>query len=208
VSPGFVRCLLWAADRRRRIARRPRTPGSLARTYGVSFSELVRSPATEGCAVALQHNSDYVEETDFEVPLEPRRTVFRTIFWVVVMAVMGSASAFAWRAYGAHPSFAFLGSSPAAPAEPKIVGIDEFHAFQQQTAERLQSNAQDLGALQAEVKRLSDQLAAVSAQVGALQSAISSAPAAAPTPPKKPKPRPPTGISTGGAPLPPVEPTH
>jgi hypothetical protein len=159
--------------------------------------------------VALQHDSDYVEETDFEeVPPEPRRRVFRTIFVVVVMAVMGSASAFAWRAYGAYPSFAVLRSSPAALAEPKMVGIDEFHAFQQQTAERLQSNAQNLAALQADVKRLSDQLAAVSAQVDALHSAISSAPAAAPTPPKKPKPKPPARISTGGAPLPPVEPTH
>ena len=107
--------------------------------------------------MALPHDSDYVEsdyvdETHFEDPSGPRRTVFRTIFLVLVMAVMGSASAFAWRAYGAHPSFAFLGGSPAAPAEPKMVGLDEFHAFQQQTAQRQQSNAQDLGALQAEVK--------------------------------------------------------
>jgi uncharacterized coiled-coil protein SlyX len=157
--------------------------------------------------VALQHDSDYVDETDFEIPSGPRRTIFRTIFLVVVVAAMGTASAFAWRAYGAYPSVAFLGSSPAAPAEPKMVGIDEFHAFQQQTVERLQSNAQELGALQAEVKRLSEQLAAVSAQVDAVRSAISSAPAAPPTPPKKPKPKPLAGISTGGAPLP-VESTH
>lgn len=163
--------------------------------------------------MAWQRDSDHYEETDYEVDEvePPRRRRFMLVIFLVA-ALTGIVSAIAWRTYGgsAYPSFAF-GSSPTAPAESKMVGLDEFHSFQEQVGGQLETNAKALAAQQAEVKRLSDQMAAVSAKIDALQSAISAARAdmpAAPRP-KKPKPKPSPRISTGGAPIPPpVELTH
>lgn len=133
------------------------------------------------------------------------------IVGAVVLAIIGSGSAFAWRAYGRTPYPTFDFGSSTDSAEPQTVGVDEFRAYQQKIAEQTQANAQAWAAQQADVKRLSEQMAAVSAKVDALQSAISSAraamPAAAPARPKKPAPKPAARISTGGAPLP-LEPTH
>ena len=147
-------------------------------------------------------------DIDNEPPEEPeaKRRV-PLVLIVAALAITGMASAFAWRAYGGspYPSFAF-GSS--AVSEPKTVGLDEFSAFQQQVVGQMQSNAQLLATQQAEVKRLSDQMAALSAKIDAIQTSIASAraaiPAAAPLQPKKPdKPKPSARISTGGTPLPP-----
>ena len=150
------------------------------------------------------------EGTEYEPEPEGKRWV-GTIVAVVVLAMIGSASAFAWRAGSAFPAFAL--GSPAA-SKPNFVELDEFHAFQQQVVGQMQSSAQALVAQQAEVKRLSDQVAAVSAKMDALQSSIASAraavPASVPIRPKKPaKPQTVPRISTGGAPLPPpVQLTH
>src|ERR1700688_262090 len=107
----------------------------------------------------------------YDPPEEPesKRRVPFIVISVCVLAIIGSGSAFAWRAYGGspYPSFAFGSSSPG-PTAPKMVGLDEFHAYQQQVAGQLQSNAQALAAQQAEVKRLSDQMAAVSAKMDTL----------------------------------------
>jgi uncharacterized coiled-coil protein SlyX len=150
-------------------------------------------------------------DNDYEPPEEPkdkRRAPF-VVVGAFVLATIGSGSAFAWRAYGGspYPSFA-LGSSSAGSGEPKTVGLDEFRAFQQQIAGQMQSNAQVLAAQQAEVKRLFDQMTAVSTKMDAIQSSIASARAAIPattppTPKKAAKPKPSARISTGGAPLPP-----
>jgi len=151
------------------------------------------------------NDSDYEPA---EEPKDKRRAAF-VVASALVLAIIGSGSAFAWRAYGGspYPSFA-LGSSSAVSTEPKTVGLDEFRAFQQQIAGQMQSNAQVLAAQQAEVKRLSDQMAAVSTKMDAIQSSIASARAAIPattppTPKKAAKPKPSARISTGGAPLPP-----
>jgi uncharacterized coiled-coil protein SlyX len=150
-------------------------------------------------------NSDIQYEP--EEPEAKRRVPF--VIVAVAMAVLGSGSAFGWRAYAgsSNPSFAF--STGSAGTEPKTVGSDEFQAFQQQIAAQMQANAQDAAAQRAELKRLSDQLAVVSGKLDAIQSSFASAraslPAATPPAPRKPaKPKPPAErISTGGAPLPP-----
>lgn len=137
---------------------------------------------------------------------------------VAGLALFGIASAFAWRAYGgvplALPSFAWVTGQPAAPAvvADKPVGLKDLQALQQQIAGSLQSNAQLLAAQQAELKRLSDQMSALTAKVEALEHPAASAqaslpasapPAPAPAPRKKPAAPKPPGISVGGAPLPP-----
>jgi uncharacterized coiled-coil protein SlyX len=144
------------------------------------------------------------------------------IRWVTIavaaglLAATGVASAFAWRAYGIPltlPSFAWVTGQPATPAvvADKPVTLKDLQALQQQIAGPLQSNAQLLAAQQAEFKRLSDQVSALTAKVDALEhppaSAQASLPASAPPPPaaarkKSAAPKPPPGISTGGAPLP------
>jgi uncharacterized coiled-coil protein SlyX len=139
---------------------------------------------------------------------------------VALLAATGVASAFAWRAFGgvpltlpSLPSFALLTGQPATPAvvADKPVGLKDLQALQQQLAGPLQSNAQLLAAQQAELKRLSDQVSALTAKVDALEhppaSAQASLPASAPPSPAAPRKKPaapklPPGISTGGAPLP------
>jgi uncharacterized coiled-coil protein SlyX len=131
------------------------------------------------------------------------------------LALFGSASALLWNTWGgglpALPSF----TSNAAPAETpdKTVGLKDFQAFQQQVAATVQSTAQLVAAQQAEIKRLSDQVATLAAKIDTLQRPAATAQAAAPVPPPAPAPAPaarkrpaaaklPPGISTGGAPLP------
>jgi uncharacterized coiled-coil protein SlyX len=136
------------------------------------------------------------------------------------LALFGSASALLWNAWGgglpALPSFTSSAAPGAAPADipDKTVGLKDFQAFQQQIGATVQSTAQLVAAQQAEIKRLSDQVAALAAKIDTLQRPAASAQAAAPVPPP-PAPPPaaaarkkpaaaklPPGISTGGAPLP------
>jgi hypothetical protein len=141
---------------------------------------------------------------------------------VAGLAIIGIASALAWRAYDGSPLTlpSFLSGTeqtaapPAVAAADKPVTLKDVQAVQQQIAGPLQSNAQLLAAQQAEIKRLSDQVSALAAKVEALErppaSAQASLPASAPPSPAPVGPRkkpaaakPPSGISVGGAPLPP-----
>ena len=148
----------------------------------------------------------------------PERRRWVPIAVVAGLALLGAASAGAWYAWGngfpALPSFMSSGAAPgAAPAEipDKTVGLKDFQAFQQQITGTLQSTAQLVAAQQAEIKRLSDQVAALGATIDTLQRPAASAQAAAPAAPpapvaprKKPAaPKQPPAISVGGAPLPP-----
>lgn len=178
-----------------------------------------------GCAVTYRTDDDIADAPDHESGRGP-------LFYIVVtvmLACFGSGSALVSRAYGlALPSFASVTSasvasvaSPAAPvaAADKPVGLSDLKALQQQIAGSAQSTERLLAAQQAqqaEIKRLSDQVAALSGKLDLLQRPIASAQAALPAPAPKPvvaaKPKKPaavqtTGsISTGGAPLPPPVP--
>jgi uncharacterized coiled-coil protein SlyX len=149
-------------------------------------------------------------EPEYEPADEPEgRRWVGILVGALVLAMIGSGSAFAWRAYGGSPYPGFALGSSAVP-ESKPVGRDEFNAFKQQLAAQTQSNAQALAAQQAELKRVSDQLAAVSAKLDALQSSISSArasiPAAMPIPAKKPShPKPVPHVSTAAPLAPPIQ---
>jgi uncharacterized coiled-coil protein SlyX len=159
------------------------------------------------------------------VPPARRRWIWPAA--VVGLAILGIASAFAWRAYDGGPLTlpSFLSGTgqtaapPAVAAADKPVTLKDVQALQQQIAGPLQSNAQLLAAQQAEIKRLSDQISALAAKVEALEhppaSAQAALPASAPPSPapaaarKKPAlPKPAPGISVGGAPLPPAQPAR
>jgi uncharacterized coiled-coil protein SlyX len=157
--------------------------------------------------VTWQYDNNDIDYGSPEEPEGKRRALY-TIAGVFMLAIIGTGSAFVWRAY--YPSFAF-GRSPAS-TEPKTVGLAEFQAFQQQINSQMQANAQILAAQQADVKRLSDQMATISAKMETIQSSIASAraalPAVIPTTTKKPAKPKPSAISTGGGPPPPVQLTH
>ena len=150
----------------------------------------------------------------------PERPRWVWVAGVAGLAMAGIVSALLWRSYGdglpSFPSFASVtapAATPAAQAPDKPVGSKDFQAFQQQIAASLQSTAQLVAAQQAEIKRMSDQVIALSAKIDTLQRPPASAQAAIPAPPpapaatvrKKPAaaPKPAPAISVGGAPLPP-----
>jgi cell division protein FtsB len=171
----------------------------------------------------------FPDDVEYQAEQQPQRRRWIPLAVAAALALSGVASAFAWRAYGGVPwtlpSFAFRTAQPAAPAvaaaEEKPIGLKDLQALQQQIAGPLQSNAQLLAAQQAEIKRLSDQVAGLAAKVDALehppaiaQAAVpaSAAPSPAPGPaaPRKKSaaPKRPAAISVGGAPLPPAQPAR
>ena len=163
----------------------------------------------------------YRADEDFDdTPDEkPKGRALVRIFVALMLAGAGSGSALLWRAYGVGlPAFPSLTSvaTTAAPVADKPVGLSDLQTLQQQVAGSMQSTEKLLTAQQAEIKRLSDQLSALSGKLDLLQRPVTSAQAAipppapkpvAPAPRKKPAALQPAGaISTGGAPLPPPVP--
>ena len=148
---------------------------------------------------------------------KPKRRLLVPIVVSVLLAATGSGSALAWRSFGggfaAFPTSAPVASVPVAgPVADKAVGSREFQAFQQQIAGSLQATERLLAAQQAEIKRLSGQVATMTEKLDLLQRPVASAQAALPAPAVKPvrpprnkpaEPKPAGAISAGGAPLPP-----
>lgn len=149
----------------------------------------------------------------------------RLLLVYVLLAATGIASGFLWRAYSSNVSVFSLvasvtGSIPSTDDKP--VGQSDIETLRQQAANAAQTAAAQLAAQQAEIKRLSDQVSALSGRLDLLQRPVTSAQAAMPSPAphvavprKKPVPakpaavKPAGAISTGGAPLPPpVQLTH
>jgi uncharacterized coiled-coil protein SlyX len=156
------------------------------------------------------------DDNDYEPPQEPKRGRIFSIAIVIALVLVGVASAFLWHAYGddlaALPSLASAnGVSNAPTAHPasaaeKGVGLQAFQAFQQQLAGQMQGETQLLASQQAEIKRLSDQVAVLSGKIDALQ--LSATPASVQkqiTPPvrKKPAPAPAARSATNASPPPP-----
>jgi uncharacterized coiled-coil protein SlyX len=119
---------------------------------------------------------------------EPKRvSLASTAVVVLLLACVGVGLAFFWRAYGgsvaALPSVASVSRPAAAPgvAGPAEmgVGLSDLQTVQQQLAGQVQAATQLLASQQAEIKRLSDQLAALTAKIDALQQPV--------TPPPVPK---------------------
>lgn len=167
---------------------------------------------------------NHPDDAAFETRPAPRRS--RTILFGVAamaLAVIGSASAVLWHSYGGNlpglPSLPSFASSPATEPSASVaiadkpVGLKDLQALQQQITGSIQSNAQLLASQQAELKRLADQVAVLTAKVDLLERPAASAqaslpaPAPPPPPPAAPRKRPaapkqPPAISVGGAPLP------
>lgn len=136
-------------------------------------------------------------------PLRSGRSRRTTILVCIVMAVIGSGVAFLWRGYGAFEGLPIFKTETA----PQAVSSKAFEEYQQATAVNLGRDREMLQALDAEIKRLSDQVLRLTIKMDSLESSARDAQAAiGPAPkaaPKKPAAKP-ARIPTGGAPLPPA----
>lgn len=145
------------------------------------------------------------------------------IVLAAVLVVLGAAAVWGWLSFS--DELAELGLVTKAPVSTPSIGVGdsvaatEFAAFQAQTSASLQSATQLLTAQQAELKRLSEQVAGLTARIDGLQGAMAAPAAAAtvptaapapapvataprPTAPRKRPAQPAGAISVGGAPLP------
>lgn len=116
----------------------------------------------------------------------PKRTNWiSTAVVALLLACVGVGLALVWRAYGgsvaALPSVASVNRpAPAGARGPAEKALSDLQAVQQQLAGQVQAATQLLASQQAEIKRLSDQLAALTGKIDALQQ-----PAAPPPVPKQ-----------------------
>jgi uncharacterized coiled-coil protein SlyX len=161
-----------------------------------------------------------------------KRSPAVVVIAVVLLVAIVAAGGFLWFDYSdLIRSASFAGQPAGAPvvvSSVETVTLKDFQSFQQQTAESLQSAAQDIAAQKADLKNLSNQVSALSAKIDAMQSAPQppvslSAPVELPTGSpqsgapagrasaigarrKLPVPKTSGPISIGGAPLPPAAP--
>jgi hypothetical protein len=156
------------------------------------------------------------DDGDDGPPQEPKRERLFSIAIVVTLVIVGVVSAFLWRAYGndlaALRSFASANApsnasaGQAASAAEKGVGLQAFQTFQLQLAGQTQESTRLLTSQQAEIKRLSDQVAVLSGKIDALQQLAKPTPVqkqATPPARKKPAPSPTARSATGASPPPP-----
>jgi len=169
------------------------------------------------------------EEADEAEEAAPGSNWLARIVIVAMLVGTGSGSALLWRAAGGGSLLpqSMTSSAPSAAVAAKAATPGDLDTIRQQITSLNQSNQQLLAAQQAEIKRLTDQVATLSGKLELLQRPVTSAQAAIPlakpvAPPAaakkkqdtakpvaavKPEPKPgvdpkPTGaISTGGAPL-------
>jgi uncharacterized coiled-coil protein SlyX len=149
------------------------------------------------------------DDVDYEQPEPKRRRLVPIAVVAALLAMVGIGSALLWRAYGnlALPSLASANGPAAAPvsAVEKGVGLAAFQAFQQQSAAQMQAATQLLASQQAEIKRLSDQMAVLSGKIDALQGPPAPAPKQAAPVRKKPAAPAPVAANPAAAPAPPLQ---
>ena len=157
--------------------------------------------------------------------LQRRRRSRMVPIALIMCAVGGSALAYVWVSFGDQVRTAVFGIPPAtgstvaASAEQPVSRAD-FEAFERPILDTLHSMTARMDAQQADLKRLAEQVAGLSAKVETAPGTMTSipaqtpvAPVAAPVPPRPPavaqrrKPAAPTvpsgPVSTGGSALPP-----
>jgi uncharacterized coiled-coil protein SlyX len=154
-----------------------------------------------------------IDDDRYDEPEEPKRASWvSTAVVALLLACTGVGLAFFWRGYGgsvaALPSVASA-NRPAAPgvAGPAEKGLSDLQAVQQQLAGQMQAATQLLASQQAEIKRLSDQVAALTGKIDALQQPVTPPPVSKQVAPVRKKPAAPAvAAHPAGAPPPPPPP--
>jgi uncharacterized coiled-coil protein SlyX len=164
--------------------------------------------------VTYRTDDDRFDDRYDEPQEKPKRaSLVSTAVAALLLVCVGVGLAFSWRAYGGSvatlPSIAAVNGPAAAPggAAVKGVGPADLQALQQQLAGQIQAATQLLASQQAEIKRLSDQLAALTGKVDALQQPVAPAPVAKQAAPVRKKPAPaPVAANPASAAAPPPPP--
>jgi uncharacterized coiled-coil protein SlyX len=117
---------------------------------------------------------------------EPRRGLLSWILIIALLAGTGSGSAVLWRTFGGGPILTSLTSTTTAvAAAEKPSGRGDLDLLRQEITGSVQSTQQLLAAQQAEIKRLTEQVSALSGKLELLQRPVTSAQAAIPAPAPK-----------------------
>jgi uncharacterized coiled-coil protein SlyX len=156
-------------------------------------------------------STEYSDEFDPGVTLPPRRNwILRVIVAVVGLVILAGAAGFVLLNYGHLFDPAPAAQLPISVNVEEAVSPDDFKAFQQDVATKLEAVQQAAADQQADLKRLADQVGAMAAKLETLQSPPAAAAVAPVRPPvvamtKRPAAakKPASTISVGGAPLPP-----
>jgi hypothetical protein len=106
---------------------------------------------------------------------EPRRGLLSWILIVALLMGTGSGSALLWRTFAGGP---IIPSPTSTASAEKPSGQGDLEGLRQQITGSVQSTQQLLAAQQAEIKRLSDQVSALSGKLDLLQRPVTSAQAA------------------------------
>jgi hypothetical protein len=163
---------------------------------------------------------NHPSQLDQPLVLAQRRSRISGALTFVALVVIASALALLWFNYGdlvRSALFPALSAPPTVASGEEPVTQKDIESLKRQTAESLQSMRNDLDAQKEQLRKLSDQVSALTAREDALPSATTPAqttgvptqpvvparPAVVATPRKPPIPKPSGRISVGGAPLPP-----
>jgi uncharacterized coiled-coil protein SlyX len=153
-------------------------------------------------------STEYSNEFDPGVGLPPRRNwIFRAIVAVVGLVILAGAAGFVLLNYSHLFDPAPAAQLPISVNVEEAVSPDEFKAFQQDVAAKLEAVQQAAADQQADLKKLTDQVSAMAARLESLQSPPAAPPARPPVVAMTKRPaaakKPASTISVGGAPLPP-----
>ena len=130
-------------------------------------------------------DSHAVDDDLYEVDEEeePRRGLLSWILIVALLVGTGSGSALIWRTFGGGPILTSLTSTTTVLATTeRPSGRGDLDALRQEITGSVQSTQQLLAAQQAEIKRLTEQVSALTGKLELLQRPITSAQAAVPAP--------------------------
>jgi uncharacterized coiled-coil protein SlyX len=153
-------------------------------------------------------STEYSNEFDPGVGLPPRRNwIFRVIVAVVGLAILAGTAGFVLLNYSHLFDPAPAAQLPISVNVEEAVSPDDFKAFQQDVAAKLEAVQQAAADQQADLKKLTDQVSAMAAKLESLQSPPAAPPARPPVVATTKRPaaakKPASTISVGGAPLPP-----
>ncbi len=155
-------------------------------------------------------STEFSEELNPGIALRPRRRwIFRSIAAIAGLAIFAGAAAYLFLNYDHLFDTAPAAQLPIAVSVEETVSQEDFKAFQQDVAAKLEAAQQAAADQQADLKKLTDQVSALSAKVDNLQgpAVVASTPVRPPVVAMSKKPaakkKPASTISVGGAPLPP-----
>jgi len=139
--------------------------------------------------VAYRTDDSHVVDDDlYEVDEEeePRRGLLSWILIVALLVGTGSGSALIWRTFGGGPILTSLTSTTTVLATTeRPSGRGDLDALRQEITGSVQSTQQLLAAQQAEIKRLTEQVSALTGKLELLQRPVTSAQAEIPVPAPK-----------------------